>query len=134
MGKQKDCHFGFASRGSTVGRTMVSRSSVKGFEASCCGHFIKFMERRKSVILTLYAEVVQLVEQLTDNPNLEGLNPYPAGTRRKFWENKKIVILALPAEVVQLVEQWYQDPQLKGLNPAAVDTSLNLWKDERATF
>jgi hypothetical protein len=89
LGKQKDCHFGFASRGSTVGITMVSGSSAKGFEASCCGHFKKLMERQKSIILTLPAEVVQLVEQLAVNPNLEGLNPYPAGTWKNLHQDKK---------------------------------------------
>jgi hypothetical protein len=52
----------------------------------------------------LSAEVVQLVEQLTKHPKLEGSNPNLAGPWRKFWETKKLYFDFL-AEVVQLVEQ-----------------------------
>jgi hypothetical protein len=48
------------------------------------------MERRKSIILTLPAEVVHLVEQLNVNPNLESSNPDPAGTWKTCISTKSI--------------------------------------------
>ncbi len=72
--------------------------------------------------MTLPAEVVQLVEQLAVNPNLEGLNPYPAGIWVNLHQDKKSINLTLPAEVAQRQEQLTHNFKLEGLNPVATRT------------
>jgi hypothetical protein len=47
------------------------------------------MERQKSVILTLSAEVVQLVEQLFHDTQLKGLKPAAADTSLNLWKDKR---------------------------------------------
>ncbi len=78
---------------------------------------------KNAVGLASQAIVALLVEQVTNSPKLEGLNPFTIGTKWKWLDY--IVSVAKQALVALLVEQVTNSPKLEGLNPFTTVTRWN---------
>jgi hypothetical protein len=62
---------------------------LEGLNTAPAGTRRKFWENKKIVILALPAEVVQLVEQWYQDPQLKGLKPAAADTSLNLWKDER---------------------------------------------